>query len=165
MGAIRYFSGSMLGTEFKGIVISSGLHRAAGHASYGLRGVCWAMGVEQRFLDQVRRVLARAKPVEGYLHDIMMRNYRAYIVAGGMPEVVQKYVDSGYSLAETRAMQTLLVRQYAQDIGNMRVIALSRSVRFSIKSPCSLKAAHRFKLSSLRDAARMSRSITISCGW
>ena len=46
------------------------------------------------------------RPVGSALHEVMLRNYRAYIVAGGMPEVVQNYIDSKYTLTETRAIQT-----------------------------------------------------------
>ena len=46
----------------------------------------------------------------------MLKNYRAYIVCGGMPEVVQNYIDSGYSLVSTRELQTQLVDQYKSDI-------------------------------------------------
>ncbi len=105
----------------------------------------------------IRAISLRTRAsVEDYLHDVMMRNYRAYMVAGGMPEVVQKYVDSGYSLAEVRSMQALLVKQHAQDIGKY---AESRS--FEVRAifdqiPMQLEGeTHRFKLSSLRKAARM----------
>ena len=151
------FSGSMLGTEFKGISsFPVGYIEQLVMRPMDFEEFCWAVGVEQRFLDQVRQCLRERKPVEGYLHDIMMRNYRAYIVAGGMPEVVQKYVDSGYSLAETRAMQTLLVRQYAQDIGKYAGNRAFEVRAIFDQIPVQLEgAAHRFKLSSLRDAARM----------
>ncbi len=151
------FSGSMLGTEFKGISsFPVGYVDQLVMRPMDFEEFCWAIGIEQRFLDQIRECLRSRSSVEGYLHDIMMRNYRAYMVAGGMPEVVQKYVDSGYSLTEVRAMQTLLVQQYAQDIGKY---AGSRS--FEVRAifdqiPVQLEGdTRRFKLSSLRQAARM----------
>lgn len=151
------FSSSMLGTEFKGISsFPVGYVDQLVMRPMDFEEFCWAIGVEQRFLDQVRECLRYRLPVEGYLHDVMMRNYRAYMVAGGMPEVVQRYVDSGYSLAEVRSMQALLVKQYAQDIGKY---AETRS--FEVRAifdqiPVQLEGeAHRFKLSSLGKAARM----------
>lgn len=112
------FSGSMLGTEFKGISsFPVGYVEQIVMRPMDFEEFCWAVGVEQRFLDQIRECLRERRAVDGYLHDIMMRNYRAYMVAGGMPEVVQRYVDTGYSLAETRTLQASLVQQYAQDIG------------------------------------------------
>lgn len=151
------FSGSMLGTEFKGISsFPVGYVDQLVMRPMDFEEFCWAIGVEQRFLDQVRECLRCRSAVEGYLHDVMMRNYRAYMVAGGMPEVVQRYVDSGYSLAEVRSMQALLVKQYAQDIGKY---AETRS--FEVRAifdqiPVQLEGeAHRFKLSSLGKAARM----------
>ena len=36
-----------------------------------------------------------------------------------MPEVVQNYIDSGYSLVSTRELQTQLVDQYKSDISKI----------------------------------------------
>ncbi len=151
------FSGSMLGTEFKGISsFPVGYVEQIVMRPMDFEEFCWAVGVDQRFLDQIRECLRERHAVEQYLHDIMMRNFRAYVVAGGMPEVVQKYVDSGYSLTETRAMQSTLVKQYAQDIGKY---AGNRA--FGVRAifdqiPVQLEGdTHRFKLASLRKAARM----------
>lgn len=95
-------------------------------------------------------------PVDAYLHDVMMKNYRAYIVAGGMPEVVQAYVNSGYSLSETRALQTSLVRQYAQDIGKYAGQRAFEVRAIFDQIPLQLEGdTHRFKLSSLKESARM----------
>ncbi len=151
------FSGSMLGTEFKGISsFPVGYVEQIVMRPMDFEEFCWAVGIEQRFLDEIRECLRERRAVEPYLHDVMMRNYRAYVVAGGMPEVVQKYVDSQYSLAETRALQSTLVKQYAQDIGKY---AGARA--FEVRSifdqiPVQLEGdVHRFKLASLRKAARM----------
>lgn len=152
------FSGSMLGTEFKGISsFPVGYVEQVVMRPMDFEEFCWAVGVEAPFLDQIRTCLRERRAVEGYLHDAMIRNYRAYIVAGGMPEVVQAYVDSGFSLVQTRALQQELVRQYAQDVGKY-----AQKRAFEVRSiynqiPVQLEGdVHRFKLSSLRDQARFS---------
>ena len=151
------FSGSMLGTEFKGISsFPVGYVEQIVMRPMDFEEFCWAVGVDQRFLDQIRECLRNRRAVEQYLHDIMMRNFRAYVVAGGMPEVVQKYVDSGYSLTETRAMQSTLVKQYAQDIGKYAGNRAFEVRAIFDQIPVQLEGdTHRFKLASLRKAARM----------
>ncbi len=153
----RYvFSGSMLGTEFKGISsFPVGYVEQIVMRPMDFEEFCWAVGVDRSYLDQIRDHLRGRRPVDDYLHGIMMRNYRAYVIAGGMPEVVQTYVDSGFSLARTRTLQKELVRQYAQDIGKY---AKTRS--FEVRAiydqiPVQLEGdTHSFKLSSLRERAR-----------
>lgn len=88
----------------------------------------------------------------------MLRNYRAYIVAGGMPEVVQNYIDSKYTLTETRTIQTQLVSQYAQDISKYagRRALEVRSIFDRI--PVQLETeSHRFCVFTLDDEARYSQ--------
>lgn len=151
------FSGSMLGTEFKGISsFPVGYVEQIVMRPMDFEEFCWAVGVDQRFLDQIRECLHERCAVEQYLHDVMMRNFRAYVVAGGMPEVVQKYVDSGYSLTETRAMQSTLVKQYAQDISKYAGNRAFEVRAIFDQIPVQLEGdTHRFKLASLRKAARM----------
>ena len=150
------FSGSMLGVEFKGVssfpvgFVESHVMRPLGFEEF-----CWAVGVQDSFLEQLRGCLTDERPVDDYLHEAMLRNYRAYLVAGGMPEVVQRYVDSGFSLAETRALQRELVGQYAQDISKY---AGSRALEVRAiydRIPVQLEDdSHRFVVSSLSEGAR-----------
>lgn len=117
-GRYRYaFSGSMLGTEFKGVTsFPVGYVEHVVMRPMDFEEFCWAVGVGEGPIGDVRDCLLSERAVDGYLHEAFLRNFRAYLVAGGMPEVVQSYVDGGYSLAETRRLQTDLVSQYAQDI-------------------------------------------------
>ncbi len=153
------FSGSMLGTELRGIrSFPVGYVHQLVMRPLDFEEFSWAVGVEPRFLDEVRECLRERRPVEPALHDVMLRNYRAYIVAGGMPEVVQNYIDSKYTLTETRAIQTQLVSQYAQDISKYagRRALEVRSIFDRI--PVQLETeSHRFCVSTLDDGARYSQ--------
>lgn len=150
------FSGSMLGTELHGIrSFPVGYAHQLTMRPMDFEEFSWAVGVEARFLDEVRSCLRERRPVDGALHEVMLRNYRAYMVAGGMPEVVQNYIDSKFSLVETRTIQEQLVRQYAQDISKY---AGKRA--FEVRSifdriPAQLEEeSHRFRVSELDDGAR-----------
>lgn len=111
------FSGSMLGTEFKGISsFPVGYVEHIVMRPMDFEEFCWANSVSENVLAGIRSRLVEKHPVENYIHEAMLKNYRAYIVCGGMPEVVQNYIDSGYSLVSTRELQTQLVDQYKSDI-------------------------------------------------
>lgn len=111
------FSGSMLGTEFKGISsFPVGYVEHIVMRPMDFEEFCWANSVSENVLAGIRSCLVEKHPVENYIHEAMLKNYRAYIVCGGMPEVVQNYIDSGYSLVSTRELQTQLVDQYKSDI-------------------------------------------------
>ena len=106
------FSGSMLGTEFKGV------------RSYPVRYVhelqmfpmdfeefCWALNLSSEAFDVIRDACERKEPVPPYLHDTMLANFRTYLVVGGMPEVVQRFLDTRGDLGAVRELQTEFNRQ------------------------------------------------------
>ena len=111
------FSGSMLGTEFKGISsFPVGYVEHIVMRPMDFEEFCWANSVSENVLADIRSRLVERRPVENYIHEAMLKNLRAYIVCGGMPEAVQNYIDSGYSLVRTRELQIQLVDQYKSDI-------------------------------------------------
>ena len=151
------FSGSMLGTEFKGISsFPVGYVERITMRPLDFEEYCWAVGVSAEVLAGIRDHMVKRVPVEDYVHEAMLRNFRSYLVAGGMPEVVQDYIDSSYSLIRTRQLQSGLVDQYRTDIAKY---AGKRA--FAVRSifdrlPLELEGEnHRFILSSLREGARL----------
>lgn len=156
-GRFRYaFSGSMLGTEFKGITsFPVGYVEQLVMRPLDFEEFSWAVGVGEDPLADVRACLREQHEVPGYLHDAFSRNFRAYLVAGGMPEVVQAYIDAGYSLTRTRALQSALVSQYAQDISKYAgARALSVRDIFDLLPLQLEEDSHRFVLASIEEEAR-----------
>ncbi len=156
-GRYRYaFSGSMLGTEFKGITsFPVGSVKQLVMRPLDFEEFSWAVGVGEGPLAEVRACLRDRREVPSYLHDALLRNFRAYLVAGGMPEVVQAYIDAGYSLSRTRALQSDLVGQYAQDISKY---AGSRALHvreiFDLLPLQLQEDPHRFVFARIEDEAR-----------
>ncbi len=156
-GRYRYaFSGSMLGTEFKGITsFPVGFVEQLIMRPLDFEEFSWAVGVGEEPLAEVRACLRERREVPRYLHDAFLRNFRAYLVAGGMPEVVQSYIDAGYSLTKTRALQSTLVSQYAQDISKYAgVRALSVREIFDLLPLQLEEDPHRFVFASIEEDAR-----------
>ncbi len=111
------FTGSMLGTELKnvrsfpvGYVTELAMH------PLDFEEFCWAMNVSQSTLDHVAAAYASRTPVDSFVHEALMRNFRTYVVTGGMPEAVQAFVDSGNDLSRIRPILNDLNVQYGHDI-------------------------------------------------
>lgn len=111
------FTGSMLGTELKNIR-SFPVGYATELRMYPLdfEEFCWAIGVSQTTLETIRAAYRERRPLDDYIHQAMLRNYRSYIVCGGMPEVVQRFIDNGNDLVAVRPLQAELNVQYEYDI-------------------------------------------------
>ncbi len=152
------FSGSMLGTQFKGISsFPVGFVEMFTMRPMDFEEFCWVVGVRKEHIQIAKECLVQHKEVEDYIHDALIKNFRAYIVIGGMPEVVQNYLDSGYSLAKTRELQSSLVEQYKQDIskyaGTRSFEVQSIFDRIPVQLQCE---SHRFSISSMDKSMRFS---------
>ena len=55
---------------------------------------CLANGVPESTLTMLREHFDTATPVSDAIHNTMQRLFMSYIVVGGMPEIVQRYVDT-----------------------------------------------------------------------
>lgn len=159
-GRYRYaFSGSMLGTEFKGVTsFPVGFVEQFTMRPMDFEEFCWAVGVSEASLDGLRACLRDERIPESYLHEAMLRNFRAYLLTGGMPEVVQAYVDSGYSLATTRELQDQLNGQYRHDISKYAGTRAPQVREIFDRLPSQLEDdPHRFTFASLQEGARFSQ--------
>lgn len=111
------FSGSMLGTEFKGIrSFPVGYVTEIEMRPMDFEEFCWATGTQEPSIRQVRECFCQKRPMDGFLHDHFLKQWRTYLIVGGMPEVVQQFVDENGSLAGIRAIQQELNQQYTYDI-------------------------------------------------
>lgn len=111
------FSGSMLGTEFKGVrsypvgYVTEQMMRPMDFEEF-----CWAIGVREETLNIIRQCCEDEQSVDEAVHEAMMRNFRTYLVVGGMPDAVNAFLNSGGDLAAVRRVQSDLNRQYRHDI-------------------------------------------------
>lgn len=112
------FSGSMLGTEFKGVrSFPVGYVHEMPMFPLDFEEFCWAVATPPFALEEVHSAFADRRPVDTAIHEKLLRTFRSYLVVGGMPEVVQRYVDNGFVLSGVRELQTELNGQYRYDIG------------------------------------------------
>ena len=111
------FSGSMLGTEFKGVrSYPVGYVRELHMSPLDFEEFCWAIDVSAAALKNICDCCKSGKPIAEYIHDAMMANFRTYLVVGGMPEAVTVFLDTDGDLAAVRELQADLNKQYRRDI-------------------------------------------------
>lgn len=110
------FSGSLLGVELKGVRSwPTGYLREVNMYPLDFEEFCWANGLAQPVLDQVREHLARFEPLDAFVHERLLGLFYYYLAVGGMPDAVSRYVDTG-NLQEVRAAQKDIVVAYRHDI-------------------------------------------------
>ncbi|OZG61306.1 AAA family ATPase [Bifidobacterium lemurum] len=154
------FSGSMLGTELKGVrsypvgfVTEQTMH------PLDFEEFCWAIGVQESTLDTIRESCENGSPVPDYIHEAMMANFRTYLVVGGMPETVQCFLNTKGDLAAVRELQQDLNRQYRHDISQYAGNRALQVQEIFDQLPTQLVEGNgRFNVSSLAAGARYDRS-------
>lgn len=77
---------------------------------------CWAVGVSKDARETARTCCTEGTPVPDYLHEALSQYFRTYMVVGGMPEVVQKFIDSTRDFSASRSVLDELVKGYLSDI-------------------------------------------------
>lgn len=88
-----------------------------------------------------------------------MTNFRTYLVVGGMPEVVQRFLDTKGDLAAVRAVQNELNRQYRHDISQYAGNRALQVQEIFDQLPTQLIDGNgRFAVSSISPGARYDRN-------
>ena len=116
-GSYRYIlSGSLLGVELKDLRSEPvGYMDVKDMYPLDLEEFLLAMGVSRQVTDGLQRAFEQQQPVDEFVHKKMMELFRLYLIVGGMPAAVQKYVDT-HNLQDVMAEQQAIIRLYKRDI-------------------------------------------------
>ncbi len=75
----------------------------------------WANGITDDTWAYVRECLEALRPIPEFIHDKLTYLFKLYLIAGGMPEVVQQFVNTD-DVAIVRAAERRIVDLYEDDI-------------------------------------------------
>ncbi len=116
-GSYRYImSGSLLGVELNDLRSEPvGYLDIVEMFPLDLEEFVRALGVGEAVINNLREAFVKLQPVDEFVHTKMMELFRLYLVVGGMPAAVQKYVDT-HNLKDVMDEQLAIVRLYKRDI-------------------------------------------------
>lgn len=115
-----------------------------------------AAGIQPEVLEEARRACQAQEPVLPAVNDRLLRAFRIYMAVGGMPAVVQTYVDTG-DLARVLEVQRGILALYRQDVSKYAPNKAHVNAIFDAIPAQLDKKNRRFKLSDLAKTARMER--------
>lgn len=111
-------SGSLLGVDYK-----RASSYPVGYVDYlSMHGLdfeefLWGIGFSEDMIGNLYSFLASKSAIPEAIHSQLMNYYRRYIVIGGMPEAVQKYIDTK-DFREVDRVQRSLLQGYLFDIAH-----------------------------------------------
>lgn len=116
-GSYRYIlSGSLLGVSLKDLRSEPvGYMGVVDMYPLDFEEFISAVGINGNVIAALRNSWENRIPVDGFLHTKMMELFRLYLVTGGMPAAVSKYLESN-NLQEVMAIQQDIIRLYKRDI-------------------------------------------------
>ncbi|MCI9042069.1 ATP-binding protein [Dubosiella newyorkensis] len=152
-------TGSLLGVRYKEVrSYPVGFEKIINMYPLDFEEFLWAVGVPLETIDVLRTCYEKRMAPTSAIHETMMQLFFSYMIVGGMPEVVQDYINH-YDLARVKMLQTDIIQLYRQDIskyaqGNEKIKI--KDIFDSIPSQLDQKN-RRFKLSKLDKNGRMNR--------
>lgn len=117
-GSYRYvLSGSLLGVDLKDIrSVPVGYMDVAEMYPLDFEEFAVANGVSETVLTELKRGFTERVPVDSFVHEKMMELFRLYLIVGGMPAAVNKYLLTN-NIQEVVKEQRSILTAYKKDIG------------------------------------------------
>ena len=158
-GSYRYIlSGSLLGVELKD-------QRSEPVGYMGVKDMfpldfeefISCVGINDTIIGSLREAWLNRTTVDEFVHGKIIELFRLYLVVGGMPAAVKKYIESN-NLQEVMAVQQDIIRMYKRDIAQYDPINKLYIEEIFNLIPPELNAKNkRFILKRLNDHAKFDR--------
>lgn len=158
-GSCRYImSGSLLGVTLKDIRSEPvGYMDVKEMYPLDFKEFIFALGVSSQVFESVRAAWERKEPVDDFIHERLTGLFRLYLIVGGMPAAVSKYIETN-DLQSVLNEQEAILRLYRRDITQYdKNNKLKIEEVFSLIPPELNAENKRFILKSLNQNARYDR--------
>ena len=116
-GSYRYIlSGSLLGVDLKDIrSIPVGYMDIVEMYPLDFEEFARANGVSEKIFNELKQCFKEKRIIRDFIHDKMMELFRLYLIVGGMPAAVTKYLETN-NLQEVVSEQRSIITAYKKDI-------------------------------------------------
>lgn len=149
-------SGSLMGINYKQIESNSvGFKEDYEMYSLDFEEFLWAKGYRPEQIEDLYQKMLTVTPLSSVEYDVMLENFREYMILGGMPAVVFSFItQKNYSGTLKMQRQLLLdyeedITKYADGLDKGRVLDIYRKIPVFLG-----KENKKFQISKIRNGAR-----------
>ena len=109
-------SGSMMGINYNEIE-SNSVGNKQDYTMYSMdfEEFLWAKGYKETQIEELYICMKECRPLTNTQFDVMMKNFKYYMVLGGMPAIVSKYIKNK-NFSGILSMQEQILKDYEEDI-------------------------------------------------
>lgn len=109
-------SGSLLGINFNDVSsYPVGFETQVDMHGLDFEEFLWAKGIGDNVIDELKRCYIEKSPINSNIHKAMMRHFREYIIVGGMPAVINKFLETS-DMNKVIQEQTDIINSYRDDV-------------------------------------------------
>lgn len=149
-------SGSLMGINYHEIESNSvGFKEDYEMYSLDFEEFLWAKGYKREQIEDLYQKMVNVTPLSSMEYDVMLENFREYMILGGMPAVVFKFItQKNYSGTLKLQKQLILdyeedITKYAQGLDKGRILDVYRKIPVFLG-----KDNKKFQISKVRNGAR-----------
>lgn len=149
-------SGSLMGINYQEIE-SNSVGNKIDYNMYSMdfEEFLWAKGYKEEQIEDIYKCMLETKPLSTTQYDVMMSNFKEYMVVGGMPAIVNRFVtQKNYSGILGMQKQILLdyeedITKYANGLDQGKILSVYRKI------PAFLANENKkFQISKVENGAR-----------
>lgn len=109
-------SGSLMGINYREIESNSvGNKEDYIMSSLDFEEFLWAKGYSNEQIDDLYEHMINLKPLSNMQYDVMMSNFKEYMITGGMPAIVSRFIENK-NFSGILKMQQQILLDYEEDI-------------------------------------------------
>lgn len=151
-------SGSLLGVRYKEVKsYPVGYETILQMYPMNFREFLYANGVQESTLEYLEEAYKKVTPVSESVHRTMKQLFQYYVIVGGMPDVVQRFVDT-HDIGQVVELQKSILELYRQDISKYALDDKAKIKEIFDRIPSELNNKNkRFVLADISKSARMER--------
>lgn len=122
-------SGALLGIRYKEITsVPVGYEKTVEMHSLDFEEYLWAIGYNDDQINMLRSYYENKEKVPNIIHDKFMSLLREYITVGGMPAVVNRFIET-HHFGEVHSIQQMILDSYYDDISKYASVSEKPKVK------------------------------------
>ena len=151
-------SGSLLGVRIKNVSsLPVGFETILEMHPLTMQEFCIAYGLQPEMMSYLQACFERKTAVDASVHDVLLQLFFTYIVVGGMPQVVNTYLQTR-DIRRVLDVQKDILALYRLDIAKYADRDKSKIISIFDAIPSQLESkTRRFRLADISKSARMLR--------
>lgn len=149
-------SGSLMGINYKKIESNS----VGNKEDYTLHSMdfeefLWAKGYKNSIIDDMLNSMLNLEPLSSTMYDVMMENFKDYMITGGMPAIVSLFFENKNFSGILKMQQQILldyeedITKYAEGLDQSKILTVYKNIPVFLGNKNK-----KFQITKIQDGAR-----------